>query len=80
MMDFQEMLDAMLDQFPKAAGKIEALKAEIGMGHDEGPAEPESAGEDKAEGGEPAMPGMFKPMPEDMMDEEPAADDEEEMY
>ena len=75
-MDFQEMLDAMLDQFPKAAGKIEALKAEIGMGSDEG-AIPEA--DDMAEGGEPPM-GKFKPIPADMMDEEPVEDDEEVMY
>jgi hypothetical protein len=78
MKGFDEMLDEFMDQYPQAADEIEALRAKVG-GAESGMAEemPEDEGELEIE----IKPGMHKPIPKDLMDDEEAVeDDEESMY
>jgi len=78
-MDIGAMLDEFMDQYPQAADEIEALRAKVDgaeAGMDK--AEPEEGGELEIE----IKPGMHKPIPKELMDEEEPAeeDDEESMY
>lgn len=71
MKDFAEMLDEMMDQYPQAADEIAALQAKVG----ESMAGEEELGikEEAAE-----MPGMLKPIPKDLMDDEEEDEEAEE--
>lgn len=79
MKGFDEMLDEFMDQYPQAADEIEALRAKVGgaeMGMDE--EAPEEEGKLEIE----IKPGMTKPIPKDLQDDEEVAeeDDEESMF
>lgn len=72
-MNFEEMLDQLLDKYPDAADEVEALRSKM-AGDEHGVAEEA----EEMEMPEAEMAMKFKPIPPELMDDEEAAEEDEE--